>query len=228
MDTQELNLDESGARELLRYVFGEYISGMVISNYIDGFKITKQSIKKEYEILSFIHDGHLLLRSEKQPYTFGSAYHVENEALQFAKIYSVKRILDGEIFSIGDLVNGNNKIERFSIRENRGTLSAHTPAIYQLSRLKKDPKFNWAVYTNDGIDRKAFAPYKIESGSCESNDSTWQCFETEQEAKDFIIQNKPCFSAKDVNFFIFLKKSGFSDQYVNNAIDFSAKEKLFL
>ena len=63
---------------------------------------------------------------------------------------------------------------------------------------KVDENVWWCVWKNDGFF-KAWTPYRVE---CERNDldKNRGYFKTKEEAKDFILFNKPCLSYNDISF----------------------------
>lgn len=115
-----------------------------------------EDVTEYYEILSF-YSGH---SDDKMAYIFSKTYNGLyskgtgdcdlNHALRYWNIYSVKRLSDKEIFTVGDkyevLSGGTLSIESFEIFENDLRVNGN----YLLSKIKKakTPLFT----TEDGVD----------------------------------------------------------------------------
>lgn len=88
----------------------------------DCWKLIKEVVEKDYQILSFRLCGSKyytqLEYDGKDMYCNGSFSYTENEALISGWIiHSVKRLSDGEVFSVGDNTNAG-VIKQFSLYEN--------------------------------------------------------------------------------------------------------------
>lgn len=153
----------------------------------------EEVIEKDYEILSYT-----------SPY---DRWHSQNMI-----IHSVKRLSDGEIFTVGDKIKIHNKI---------GTITYFTKDLwagiegvkcngpYKISLLNKvkQPLFT----TEDGVDihydQMFFNVnnFKIETFQVTNdkypldflNDGSKQ-FSTKEAAEEYIIMNKPCLSLNDI------------------------------
>lgn len=84
----------------------------------------EEVIEKDYEILSFYSGvegnpfGYIFTKQSNGSYSKGTGDCSLEHGLQYWKIYSVKRLFDGEIFSIGDFYKSdlNRKITGIIIR----------------------------------------------------------------------------------------------------------------
>jgi hypothetical protein len=132
-------------------------------------------------------------------------------------IHSVKRLSDGEIFTIGDKVNwGNNfstfnfEIEKFYIPEDnilKIYIGGGVNAILKSIQLKKKPLFT----TEDGVDifksdvfyfvrNNEYDNWTIDNMYGQDKDTckTHKRFSTEKKAEEYILMNKPCLSVQDI------------------------------
>jgi hypothetical protein len=80
----------------------------------------------------------------------------------------------------------------------------------------------WVVFTKEETSFKTYKPYKFETSLWQSQDSR-QYFKTEEEAKSFILFNKPCLSYNEVKEEI---KSQVSHQGILQSIYHIVKSKL--
>ena len=200
----------------------------------------EKEVQKEYEILSFIDKPNTGRIYKK--YTSNLFYSDDSAKLWYesellkdedVKIHSVKRICDGEVFTIGDkVINVTNeeitKIKEFSTEPKEKTLGklcafyedGSFDYFYDIPKLEKSfPLFK----TEDGVDIHVnqysygvYLPtmkftgdyiwrYKDNFSSISLSKET-KYFSTEEKAKEYIIMNKPCLSINDINF---LKTEGF-------------------
>jgi len=184
------------------------------------FKVVEET-KKEYEVLSLnIHD-----------YRISNAVGCSDvfiEALlknKPTKIHSVKRLSDGEIFTIGDKIKqwgtgSYSVIEKIYFNEHRqlsyklkGIKIDFTDIFSELTEKFKSPLFT----TEDGVDiydsnHKLFEVIlsnfhlNLDIPLTTCNDSfdkrkdgfPSKVFSTKEAAEEYILWNKPCISLKDV------------------------------
>lgn len=185
-----------------------------LEKYLDEYFNTKQSVCKDWEIVSY-----------KSPYTNDiiEAKSCESWDGSACSIYSVKRS-DGEVFSVGDEVyieNVNDKIFGFKILKlevmNSHSMMAfyNTSNSYNISVLKKvnkQPLFtthdNVPIYSTTAlwIVFKDFT-YKYGIVGVKGQVEVLQhvhvpennkYFSTEEAAKEYILMNKPCISMWDI------------------------------
>jgi len=191
-----------------------------------------QFVKKDYEILSFKSKfgNEIYTKNEDSLFTNGNIKpSTIEEMLDINKtniIYSVKRLYDGEIFTIGDKVMYENSgdifiINYFTFYDKKqtkivaGNSIATDPdnsdwsIINTLIKYKKQPLFK----TEDGVDiyendeyyctnhqYNLYGPFK---GVLKFNVS--KTFSTKKGAEAYIIMNKPCLSYKELTERDFIK-----------------------
>lgn len=169
------------------------------------FKCSKQK-PLEYEILKLTYGD------EKFAYT--DIYHSDVLSGRF-KIRAVKRLSDNCIFSIGDELgyregdyNKEKTIGGFIINENRVFIvDNHSRTCPLELALKAEPKKQPILTTNDGCDvfeggRFWFITPQLEVGLCSNakNDVTSAIarFSIEENADNYVFENKPCLSIAEV------------------------------
>ena len=187
---------------------------------IEQFK--KSKAKKEYEILSFKADIFVLCKNANG--TFG-VYEIEEQDLLSSSahaIHSVKRLSDGEVFSVGDLVkysDGKCNYEHFIIDNFwinnagkclvRGKDNLICEWVTEIQKIRK-PLFT----TEDGVsvflDQRVWWVRKsdFELGFHDFyNEKSW-CpnrflyFSTKEAAKDFILMSKPLLSLNEMKLWL--------------------------
>lgn len=166
----------------------------------------EEVVEKDYEILSYksLKKGHILFYNEKYDKNFFNNYNWI--------INSVKRLSDGEIFTVGDKTNAGN-LTGFSIKNNK-IITHHNPSGQDLNDdyyleglvLQKQPIFT----TEDGVDIYDGDNYYWLDRSLNINNSGYTSifmntlntlyFSTKEKAKEYILMNKPCLSINDIKF----------------------------
>ncbi len=173
----------------------------------------QEVVEKDYEILEI-----------KGKYGYISSYIEKlDHNLKDQTIFKVKRLSDGEIFTVGDKTSGgtikefglftinSNKTKFISIVYAHDLKNSNYPDFENVQHLKQ-PLF----ITEDGIEiYEGDSPWFILSNThCEGfklpvnqfNNITKQCnrdgfykyFSTKEKAEEYIIMNKPCLSLNDV------------------------------
>lgn len=185
----------------------------------------EEIVEKDYEILSLVGINNPIIIVDVFE-TVKSHYKTKenfvNEYLKGDwKIHSVKRLSDGEIFTVGDK-NSQGKIDAFHIFDN-DELRVHLTEfndqeylhICELKTIKK-PLFT----TEDGVDiyegDKYFYPTHLYTVSSETlpikskvTNTSWDNlmrysqnnnpkFSTKEAAEEYILMNKPCLSIEEV------------------------------
>lgn len=214
----------------------------------------EEIIEKDYEIIQFVctekrGKEKVGTRLTKQP---NGSFWISPEfteekmlTLNHYSIYSIKRLSDGEIFTIGDTVDYIHKsyyspwkIDNFFIKKN--TLLARSESSLICEYIKdlkhiKTPIFvtedNISKYFNDSYyyiveNDRAIIPYAWE---VLANTVTWQNplkvplgkiqFHNLEKAKQYIEENKPIYSKKDMLNF---------GKYVGAVLNFTNPEKLLI
>lgn len=202
------------------------------SNYPEYWE---EIIEKDYEILSFRCNNSLsilLELHEDGKYSYKGAKNYSNkgkvteeECLKdpYYKIHSVKRLSDGEIFTVGDEIysygtvksiikidipiNNSNDIGFYTTKPEFNGVSGYQYLFKDKVQKAKKPLFT----TEDGIDvypnnkvstvlLKSMVFYTIDG--LVDNDTTpvegFKYFSTKKAAEEYIIMNKPCLSINDI------------------------------
>jgi len=179
-------------------------------------------VEKDYEILSFVHDGsHGVPLGFKINITNGWLESYDRQVLPLShylesscwKINSVKRLSDGGIFTINDKLDGfdvTTKISLFRIENNQMKVGIREVGVVSLSACKH--KKNPILVTEDGKeifegDRFSYVNYllspflDIVAYPNHSTKDGMHCFSIPKLALEYIEDNKPQFSKKDmINF----------------------------
>jgi hypothetical protein len=182
-----------------------------LSNPQDYPEFWQKVVEKDYEILRFILPSNNIIHVQ----------HVKN-SIKFMlknpntyKIYSVKRLSDGEIFTIGDKVTFNNinsTIEAFRLEIEAFYVdfkSGNGVSIKYVEKAKQ-PLFK----TEDGVDifehdrfwnvdlkfnfKKQEFQITNNKYSLEFLKNGSKQFSTKEKAEEYIIMNKPCLSLNDI------------------------------
>jgi len=196
----------------------------ITSNSVENYsEFWEEVVEKDYEILSYIGKSTKNVLSAKlDPFVNNKLIEWEDKNLD---IHSVKRVSDGEVFTIGDFVNGRT-ISSFSINwmkigfkvhcDDVGKGNINDGCFFELQDLKttKSPLFT----TEDGVDIfESDKIYSIESSLNEVDEKIagiykhsntnhpvehWykddKYFSTKEKAEEYILNNKPCLSLKDI------------------------------
>jgi hypothetical protein len=180
----------------------------------------EEVIEKDYEILTFTHntsDG--VVKVSKTDLALTVEEFLKNKCW---KIHSVKRLSDGEVFTIGDHVRLIKqscyfKIESLEINFNTITINKYLNTIDCYEKYRQ-PLFT----TEDGVDMFEGDKYWYIKLPCKFNGFTGEhlmkaystvanknndtsCkidnilgFSTKEAAEEYILMNKPCLSINDL------------------------------
>lgn len=181
----------------------------------------EEVVEKDYEILSFTDkkDSNCIVNvykiGSKEQQEF-SIKNILNNGLW--NIHSVKRLSDGEVFTVGDVVteklsNNHNvtiksiyiHLNKIVIAVNKGSLNT---TVY-LSLLEKPKQLLFT--TEDGVDiykgDKAWSIYipemimfhqEVKLYNSTDIHTHHKYFSTKEAAEEYILMNKPCLSIQDV------------------------------
>lgn len=185
----------------------------------------------DYKILSFknIHSKLLVELHNDNLYCNKAAYlyenkgeHSEEECLNKEElvVHSVKRLSDGEVFTVGDLIDfgdfgnkGNQPIEKFEIDYfDKTRITAWGGAFgLGLDRWKTAPVKTPLFTTEDQVDifigdkfyvvETRFNLYKLHEtvgGHFSKDKPTFKRFHSKEKAEEFIWLNKACLSVTDL------------------------------
>jgi hypothetical protein len=210
-------------------------------NVINNPEFWEEVIEKDYEILSFKRNGNFFSTEQQKLATLqkdGSYLHMRllsttgGSSLEFMlknkfyDIHSVKRLSDGEIFTVGDIVNRPCykkpfKIKHFHIQNCKPpTIWLHsmdfvegncTHTLDENCTLEKAIKFKKPLFTTEeGVDiyegdnyygvTNEFKIFYNNSYMFSTNDlkNDNKRFSTKKAAEEYILMNKPCLNIKDI------------------------------
>jgi hypothetical protein len=186
----------------------------------DSYKLIREIVDRDYEILAFKRDGgnydgitFTLKTDGKYEASFTKAHLSLKHCLNGRfKIHSVKRLSDGEVFTVGDNVKISAKSNPCSEQTTIQDLKFWLKEINKLSHIKK-PLFK----TEDGVD--IFEGDKYYFVELDAEDDSFKCFKrlctsrdtrliekhkdikgfsTKEKAEEYIMMNKPCLSMQDL------------------------------
>lgn len=190
----------------------------------------KPIIEKDYEILSFIGNNITLTWSKQKDgnFTIINNIDVKNKGVhnqqhlidQGLKIKSVKRLSDGEVFTVGDsiVIHSGYKvtkkiIEFYITKANTSKLRAKTSDDGGYVELASFEKAKQKLFTTeDRVDifegdmmywANRTCIEHIFSGKATKDMHTTDIylnFSTKEKAEEYIIMNKPCLSINDVKY----------------------------
>lgn len=195
------------------------IPAEVIENSNDWEEI----VEKDYEILSFRHKGSnyiwkkdsqlkglFCLVDGKIPFT---SLEEINKYPKVYEIHSIKRLSDGEVFTIGDKIqskyfipyNEIRTIQRFKIISNTINVE-QDEGITNLNDIKKVKKPLFTTEDGEEIfeeDRFYFVSKDFKCFETMASIRTIQnpdllFFSSKEAAEEYILMNKPCLSINDI------------------------------
>jgi hypothetical protein len=208
-------------------------SNLILGDIIKG-EDWQEIIEKDYEILSLIstkkdktiityQNGGGIYSEDFFPNVYKSIDHwvkcflSNNNPWQ---IYSVKRLSDGEVFTIGDKLQPDKGEDGYLLLEkidnNNANLWGHyinnSNGLDEFGRtLKYVEKLKQPLFTTeDGIDifegdyyypvekLYYFLHEKQTNNHCTNEEKFW-IFSTKEKAEEYIFYNKPCLSLNDIN-----------------------------
>jgi hypothetical protein len=175
----------------------------------------EEIVEKDYEIMSLMYHDRLYDKVDKTDSNWKYISKEKGHCLLsqaglnicgIITIHSIKRLSDGEIFTVGDIDNFG-KITGFVIRENKIVSQYYRIGDWQwLSSIQhiKKPLFT----TEDGVDIFEGDKYfqigiKFNNIECEAYDEnnfaeSLIIFSTKEKAEEYILMNKPCLSIEEV------------------------------
>lgn len=228
IDGTEYELEQDGVSS-----YGSTPSVMVNCKHYVGKAVAKKRAK-DYEILTFKDKGPVKFTLEKNnDCTYGPYSCTENDVfnLGYYGISEVRRLSDGEVFSIGDEVKYSDEpnpftIEYFHISDVGNMMAGVRSYRYSIDYIKKVKP---ALFTSDdGVDihegdtiwyvRKDWSYTDVEIHAKPSNQSC-KYFSTQEAAEEFILMNKRCLSVNDV-----VKKFEDKFSFTANTYYFELKE----
>lgn len=197
------------------YYYKQAITPEVIENSPEFWEEVIEK-PKSYEILSFVANENHGLKGYIVHIVDGKSTVGNNLVEEYIQdvddwweIYSVKRLSDGKVFTIGDRVNDEYTINRFELSKWFSILvyinEGHQGWIsFENLYHSKKPIFT----SDDGVDIFEKQIYFDTGGEswkprfrmCEKGDQNYSFpkFSTEEAVKEYIRNNKPIFSFNDV------------------------------
>lgn len=156
-------------------------------------------VEKDYEILSLIEDKFIYLCDK---YSKDYIHQLFNTI--GVNIHSVKRLSDGEIFTIGDYVE---IIKSTNPCCEKGTIEDFNFWLYNINNLKKVKQKLFTtedgvdIYEDDysyGVHNSKFDIVKIKHTSTVYVGDNFIEFSTKEKAEEYVLMNKPCLSINNV------------------------------
>ena len=175
--------------------------------YSENKEFWEEVVEKDYEILTVItNDGKFI------EIVYNQSAIIE----PFWEIHSVKRLSDGEIFTVGDKIeyikdnifSDGCKITHFTIEDNQIYINSHNAVKTNYNRhFSNVKKYKPVLFTTeDGVDiyegdRYYTVRNRDFSIAYDGNGFKAQGkhFSTQEAAQEYILMNKPCLSINDVN-----------------------------
>lgn len=193
-------------------------------------------VEKEWEILSFYFslDNNFIWRKIEGKETFTNT--IGNELVWTTKeflehsdytIYSIKRLSDGEVFTVGDKVSYGSEIiiEVAKIQLFQNDLFLVNSTNNKSCYLRKAKKLKPLFTTIDGIDIYNGDKYFY----LDDKNNIWECnyaqlehglstknFSTKEAAEKYILMNKLVFSVNDIAEIV--KESGLVEENILNSV----------
>ena len=160
----------------------------------------QEVVEKDYEILSLIASERHPQHKKGSKFLHNKDYGFKNMyPTEFWDIYSVKRISDNKIFTIGDSYE-DLIIEKMFMSVDNNIITTYKPKA-------KQPLFT----TEDGVDIFDGNKYFIctaSLGNCINNEGivgkffktnpNYKYFSTKEKAEEYILMNKPVLSLKEI------------------------------
>jgi len=210
----------------LGYILEQKSGSVDCENYPEFWELV---VEKEFEVLSFIYNNKTLKFSENQNCFIYEPYDGYNHRqLDFLlrnsnvyKIHSVKRLSDGEIFTIGDEID----LTKYEFNFPKSDILTEIKIIDNKIRFKMNfqEKHDWnssytldyiqklkqrLFTTEDGVDVFEGDNYVIvdnkdwyidSTGGKNLNEKDYRLyFSTKEKAEEYIVLNKPCLSFNEV------------------------------
>lgn len=173
----------------------------------------EEIIEKEYEILSYSDRENNICKLKWDEIDWKQKYVKNN--LHIFKIHSIKRLLDGEVFTVGDLINykdifyTNLKIKSIQLFD--GKILIHKDCTMNTNDLSEINHIKKRLFkTEDGVDIfkgdnyvkvNNHSNYSLVTGFIAEgaqDNYTGLKFSTKEKAEEYIIMNKPCLSINQI------------------------------
>lgn len=168
-------------------------------------------VEKDYEILSLISNSK---NNEvlKNTIIDATKKYNKSEPNDFWDIHSVKRLSDGEIFTIGDKINDecyNHSLDKITLYDNKILLQHNFNTWTLCHSLKNVIKSKVPLFiTEDGVDiyegdevTWVFSDNSGIAGTRKAEAEMYRnlkYFSTKEKAEEYILMNKPVLSLNDI------------------------------
>lgn len=191
-------------------------TNMIPKRFIEDSNDWEKLEEKDYEILSLIGlDGSIV---HKIGYTFPECFQTLVDAKDSFKIHSVKRLTDGEVFTVGDNINFNDKgvaklleiqFEIAPADKGKGTLCFVNDheflgkwwTVDKLSKIKKSlftTVDNVEIYGGESIYAVSDDFQLLHCSFAQEKDKSIRSFSTKENAEKYILRHKPLLSLDDL------------------------------
>lgn len=214
------------------------IPAIIVENSSDWEEVKP----KEHEVISVISNIGVIWEKKNQDNIFyrkdGCAWAKIDFFDNFWKIHSVKRLSDGEVFTVGDMTT-KGKIHGFDIVS--GVLSVRVGD--QATLLRTFEKTNPVLFTTkDGVEiRQGDKFYVVDEkyGKFKMHDTIGghftkehkhrKRFSNKEKASEYVLMNKPCLSVNDamkiLDYYTDVKKYWTNDEFNDSLVEL-AKSKI--
>lgn len=196
----------------------------IYRNCLDNFRKVKQN-KDGFEILKFYDGYNEYYKKQNGSFTINLAYEYTLDSLLLKpdlKIFSIRRLSDGRIFTVGDIINHtHDKIKRFDFIGkgwvNEGDIFVETFGLKrfflgEITIPTKKPLFvtedgveimigdDYWVYDYGDLKDTEHQVHKVNRASQThtGNGVNRKYFSTKEKAEEYLRYNKICFSLNDV------------------------------
>ena len=178
----------------------------------------EEVVEKDYEILSLVTpetNAYWYFDKENNGWTVDEperAYH--SKIPEWCNIHSVKRLSDGEVFTVGDNTNSVGIIESFEITPcnnlcvNGKEVSDDIEYVKHVKKLLFTTEDGVDIFEGDDwycIDIQDYnygiyigGPKNTTNRGLSLSDKNIKRFSTKEAAKEYILMNKPCLSINDI------------------------------
>lgn len=176
-----------------------------------------QKEEKEWEIVA-VYDGCINGHKDGRCIWETKDKLSQEKALQLGfTIHSVRRLSDGDVFTVGDRYSNNHcgiytehKIKDFVVSGNELQVWPEDGGYYPLFSIKKIPTKTPLFTTEDGkpvyegdecwfVSERAWLWTKVQAPKYPfyGANNEFKYFSTEDAAREWVLMNKPCLSVKD-------------------------------
>ena len=173
----------------------------------------EEVIEKDYEILSFIDISKLIKKEDGLFYRENTQNKgVREDQISHFRINSVKRLSDGETFTLSDKVKQSNVIHNntftitgFEFDVNKEHLLAVGNGGIKISKIEKIKPVLFTtedgkeIFEGDTIFPVTDTFELLRTDLASRKDVGVRCFSTKEKAEEFIVMHKPCLSINDIN-----------------------------